>query len=188
MTLRYFKLSPGVVPGSWALGIPTDVDGREVKDPWVFKRGKPLPELGRLRLPIDRPGRAVDFSLAGIGTPVVHSRIASLLSELAPSDVQFLPVEIEGQTDRYSIFNVTRLVRCIDDKASAEVEYWGEDDGRPEKVGQYRKVAGLRIDPSKAGDAKVFRTWGWSVVLVVAEDIKDALERAGASGVSFQEV
>lgn len=187
MTKRYFKLSPGVVPGSWALGIPTDMDGKEVRDPWMFKKGKPLSDVGRLRMPIDRPGRVVDFSLAGIGTPVVHVRIASLLSKLAPNDVQFLPVEIEGQADHFCIFIATRLVRCIDDAASAEVEYWKAEDGRPEKVGQYRKVSGLRIDSSKVGDARVFRTWGWSIVLIISEEIKNALERTEATGASFQE-
>ncbi len=46
----------------------------------------------------------------------------------------------------------------------------------------------MRIDPSKVGDAKVFRTWGWSIALVVSEDIKDALERTGATGLQFTEV
>nr|WP_317987913.1 suppressor of fused domain protein [Hyalangium gracile] len=46
----------------------------------------------------------------------------------------------------------------------------------------------MRIDPSKVGDAKIFRTWGWTVALIVSEDIKQALERAGVTGVKFKEV
>ncbi|AKQ69551.1 hypothetical protein A176_006463 [Myxococcus hansupus] len=38
------------------------------------------------------------------------------------------------------------------------------------------------------GDAKVFRPWGWSGVLIVSEDIKTALERANVTGVEFEEV
>jgi hypothetical protein len=46
----------------------------------------------------------------------------------------------------------------------------------------------MRIDPSMVGDAKVFRTWGWHIALIVSEEIKDALERIGATGVKFKEV
>nr|WP_233605204.1 MULTISPECIES: suppressor of fused domain protein [Corallococcus] len=46
----------------------------------------------------------------------------------------------------------------------------------------------MRIDPTKVGDAKVFRTWGWSIVLIVSEDIKEALEHANITGVKFREV
>jgi hypothetical protein len=46
----------------------------------------------------------------------------------------------------------------------------------------------MRIDPSKVGDAKVFRTWGWTVALIVSEDIKQALEAESITGTRFVEV
>jgi hypothetical protein len=46
----------------------------------------------------------------------------------------------------------------------------------------------MRIDPSRVDEAKVFRTWGWSIALIVREEIKEALERIGATGTKFQEV
>jgi len=46
----------------------------------------------------------------------------------------------------------------------------------------------LRIDKTKVGNAKVFRPEGWSGTLLVAEEIKDALERMGATGTKFEEV
>jgi hypothetical protein len=55
-------------------------------------------------------------------------------------------------------------------------------------VGQYASVRDLRIDRAKVGDAKVLRPEGWDVTLVVSEDIKDALERIGATGAKFEEV
>ncbi len=188
MSQRYFKLSPGMVPGCWALGVPTDSRGQEIEDPWAFTDGSAVPSLGRLTVPIDRPGKPVDFSLAGFAAPVVHVRVASLLAELAPTDVQLLPVDIQGQPEQFCILVATRLVRCIDDEASGAVEYWRPEDGRPEKVGQYRKVSGMRIDASKVGGVKVFRTWGWSVALVISEEIKAGLERMGATGTAFKEL
>ncbi len=189
MPRRYFDLSDDMsIRGRWVLGTPTDPQGQEVEDPWMFYKGQPLPELGRLKLSMDVPGRALDFSLTAFAAPIVHTRVASLFAELAPEEVQSIPVEVEGQSEPFSILVATRLIRCIDDAACKEVEYWTPEDGRPERVGEYRDVYGMRIDPSKVGDAKVFRPWGWPIVLIVREDIKDALERMGATGMKFQEV
>jgi hypothetical protein len=47
---------------------------------------------------------------------------------------------------------------------------------------------GCESIPSKVGDAKVFRTWGWTVAFIVSEEIEEALERIGATGVKFKEV
>ncbi len=189
MSKRYFDLSDDVeMPGRWHLRSPTDLQGRELEDPWIFKKGQPVPNPGRLRAPIARSGRPVDFTITGLGIPIVHVRVATLLAELAPEEVQSFPVEIEGQPDQFCVLVATKLIRCIDDKASEEVLIWTPEDGRPEKVGKYRDVSGMRIDPSKVGDAKVFRTWGWSIALIVREDIKDALERLGATGTWFKEV
>jgi hypothetical protein len=185
----YFKLSQDVDgSGGWDLGNPTDPQGREVDNPWMFREGMPVSEAGRLMIPIDRPGRALDFTLAGFSIPVVHVRVASRFMELAPDEVQILPVDIPGQPEQFCILVATRLIRCIDDEASEEVEYWTPEDGRPEKIGQYRDVYGMRIDSTKVGDAKVFRTWGWTVALIVSEEIKEALERIEATGVKFKQV
>ncbi|MBN9686035.1 hypothetical protein JYJ93_26660 [Corallococcus sp. NCSPR001] len=49
-------------------------------------------------------------------------------------------------------------------------------------------ASGMRIDPAKVGGAKVFRTWGWPVALIVSEEIKETLERAGITGAKFTDV
>ncbi len=55
-------------------------------------------------------------------------------------------------------------------------------------VGQYFSVRDLRIDKAKVGNAKVFRLEGWTGPLIVSGEIKDALERMGATGTRFEEV
>jgi hypothetical protein len=188
MSKRFFELyDDASVPGRWHLTNPTDSQGREVDDPWRFTDGQPVRVEGRLKVPIEHEGRPLGFTLAGLSIPVVHVKAASLLAELAPGDVQLLPVDIEGQPDPYLILVATRLIRCIDEQAS-RIQFWTEADGLPEKVGQYASVRDLRIDPSKVGDAKVFRTEGWDIALVVSEDIKAAMESAGVTGARFEEV
>jgi hypothetical protein len=97
-------------------------------------------------------------------------------------------VHIAGQPDQHFILNALRVIKCIDDEASEEVQYWTEEDGLPEKVGEYASVFGMRIDTTKVGSAQMFRTWGWEVALIVSEDIKEAFERAGITGAKFKEV
>ena len=188
MAQRYFDLTDDVyIPGRWHIDTPVDETGQEV-DPWQFTEGHSVEVRERLRMALQVAEKALDFTLAGLDIPVVHAKVASLLKELAPGDVQLFPVEIDGHPDHFCLVNVTRLVRCIDDEASEEVKYWTPEDGRPEKTGKYRAVAGMRIDPSKVGDAKVFRPWGWTIALIVSEEIKEALERIGATGTKFKEV
>ncbi len=187
MSQRFFKLSDDrYVPQRWHLDTPVDSQGHKVHD-WDFTRGTPVHMGGRLKIPIEIAGRPLDFSWAGLSIPVVHVKVASMLSERAPGDVQLIPADIEGQPDQYLVLVATRLIRCIDEKAS-KVQFWQPEDGLPEKVGQYWAVDDMRIDKVKVGNAKVFRPEGWEVALIVSEEIKDALERMGATGTRFEEV
>jgi len=187
MAQRFFDLSDDVYfPRRWYLAGPIDGQGQRVHD-WDFTKGAPVQVEGRLKIPIKIPGRPLDFSWAGVGIPVVHIKLANLLAELAPEDVQLIPADIEGQPDQYLVMVVTRLIRCIDEQAS-RIRLWTVEDGVPKKVGQYRDVRDLRVDKAKVGNAQVFRPEGWEVVLIVAEEIKDAMERVGATGTRFEEV
>jgi hypothetical protein len=189
MAKRYFRLLDDLhIPGRWELDDPVDQRGQALRT-WLLARGESAHVEGRIRIPLYVPGRSLDFSLlAGAPIPVVRASVAAVFSELAPDDVQLIPVDVDGQTEPYVLLNITRVVKCIDDEASDEVRYWKLEDGQPEKLGQYRSVIGMRIDPSKVGNARVFRTWGWELAIVVSEAIKDALERMGATGTKFQEV
>lgn len=188
---RYYDLHDDFrAPGRRELGDPVSLERRrKVDSVWLFTSGAPVRDLGRLRSTVQPPGRPLDFSLAGAGlTPVVHARVASIFRELAPDDVQLLPVQVEECDEPYFILVATRLVRCIDERRCAEVHHYTPEDGLPERVGQYRTVRGLRIDPDKTGGARVFRSWGWPVSLIVSEGIKQALEHAGVTGARFAEV
>jgi hypothetical protein len=187
MSQRFFELHNDMeIPHRWHLAMPRDGQGRKVDD-WQFRRGTPVSIEGRLKIPVEIAGRPLDFTEAGLGTPVVHVKVASLFAELAPDDVQILPVDVEGHPDQYLMIVATRLIRCIDEKES-RIRLWTHEDGLPDMVGKYASVRDLRIDTTKVGNAKVFRPEGWDVTLIVAENIKDALQRMGATGTKFEEV
>lgn len=189
MSPRYFDLSDNeYAPRRWYLNEPMDEQGHEV-NPWRFTKGQPVHVEGRLKLPINVQGKPLEFTTTTLAsTPIVHARVAPLLTALAPDDVQLVPVSIHQHPGDYFLVNVTRLIKCIDDARCLEVRYFRPEDGQPAKVGTYKSVLGLRIDPSLVGEARLFRPWGWEVALIVREDIKQALERAGVTGTHFQEV
>ncbi|MFL5348513.1 MAG: imm11 family protein [Hyalangium sp.] len=187
MASRFFALYDTVdLPGRWHLDDPIDSQGREMDD-WLFKSGTPVSIKGGLRIPIEHAGRSLDFSETNLGIPVVHVRVASLFTELAPHDVQLIPSRIEGYPDQYLILVATRLIPCIDESTS-RIRLWTREDGVPHKVGQYKSVRNMRIDPTRVGDARVFRPAGWEGTLIVSQEIKDALERLGTTGTKFEEV
>lgn len=187
MSRRFFELNDDVqFPHRWHLNVPTDSEGRQV-DYREFSRGLFVPISARLKIPVEAAGKPLDYTEANVGVPVIHVRVASVFAELAPKDVQLIPVDIEGHPDQYLILVATRLIRCIDEKAS-RIRLWTPEDGIPRKVGQYASVRDMRIDRAQVGSAQVFRPEGWTVSLIVSGEIHDALERMGATGTRFEEV
>jgi len=189
MNSQYFELNWDVyVPGRWYLDDPLDSDGTTV-EPWEFSNGKRVDVKAPLRIPQYVPGCALDFSeFASNPIPVVNQRLAQLLTEKVPDDIQLITAHIDEVSEPYYVVNVLRFIRCIDDAASDEVEYWLPEDERPDKVGKYRVVSGLRIDPSKVEGAHLFRPWGWEVVLIVSAELKEAIEALGVIGAKFDPV
>jgi hypothetical protein len=192
---RYYDIDDDVyIPGRWHLRMPLFKEGEsggdedELFDTYRFRQGRVL-EIDRpIRLSMKPAGIALDFSHA-MGIPIVHRRVVSLFERLGlHKEVQFIPVEVEGQTEPWFILNALQVIRCIDDARCEEVLYWLPEDNRPDKQGQYRNVVGLKVDPAKIGDANIFRPWGWKVVLIVSERVKQALEQEGITGTQFIEV
>lgn len=187
MPQRFYRLIDDVsLPRRWHLATPLDGRGHKV-DCWDFTRGTPVQWEGRLRIPIDRMGRPLDYSEAGVMVPVVHVKAAAAFTELASADVQLIPADVEGQPDQYLVLVATRSIRCIDESAS-KVQFWKPEDGLPDMVGKYYAVDDLHIDTAAVGGAKVFRPDGWEVALIVSQDIKEALEALSTIGAKFEEV
>jgi hypothetical protein len=157
-------------------------------NPWPFCDGQRIESQGLIRFPVKPDGVSLEFTLASFSIPVVHQRVVHLFERLGHhEDVQFIPVQVEGHGGPYFILNTLCTIRCIDDARCQEVQFWTPDSARPDKVGEYRVVSGMRIDPTKVGDARIFRPWGWVGALIVSEDIKEAMDAEGITGTKFEE-
>ena len=186
---RYFRLRDDMkIPGRWALGAPLDARGQEI-DPWQFEKSRVLELDFTPRFPLLERGTALEFSSAAFGIPLVNGRFVQLFEHLdSRHEVQFIPAQVEGISEPYFILNALRTLRCIDEACSGEVEFWKPEHGEPERIGEYRAVYGLKIDPVKAAGADIFRTWGWSVALIVSEHLKEVLVRERITGPKFTAV
>ncbi|WP_063725057.1 imm11 family protein [Cystobacter fuscus] len=190
MTTRYFWITKdyGTAAGSWQLDEPVDATGEAFDRAFQLTSGMPVSVEDPLKCPLKRPGTPLDFSLTDTSDiPVVPERLARLIAQWAPGDVQAVPVEVKGQTEPHCILVATRTVACIDDAKCKKVEYRKPEVGRPERAGRrYKRVDGLRIDPEKVGAAQLFRPSGWTVALIVSERIHAALLDAEVSGIHFE--
>jgi hypothetical protein len=192
----YFRLAENLYApdGSdgWVLEGPFDEQGAKLVDPWKYSNGQHLDVADLAKPPTFRiaqpAGTPLEFNISALGIPVVTARVAHLFEQLARQDVQFLPAKIASHPDPWFVLNVTRVVRCIDDTRSRHVAYFGPEDGQPKKIGTYQAVHGMRIDPAKAEGARIFRTWGWLIAIVISQDIKEALEQEHVTGAKFIEV
>ncbi len=186
---RYFRLMDDVhIAGRWYLESPMDEQGMDIF-PWQFLQAKILRWEKPLVLPLYRPGRALEFTQTGLNFVVVNSRFVSICERLGiQNEVQFVPARVEGHPEPYFVLNTLRILRCIDEARCEEFSFWGSEDGEPERVGHYRHVSGLKVDPEKIGNVSIFRPWGWTVPLVVSERVKLAIEEEGLSGPRFIEV
>jgi hypothetical protein len=189
--MKYYELyDDKYIPGRWHVSMPLDdEEGREeLFDVWRFNEGRVLDIEKPIRLSVEPAGIPIEFSHA-LGIPIVHRRVVALFERLGlQKEVQFIPVEVEGQTEPWFILNALRVIRCIDDARCDEVFYWGPEDGEPDRIGEYQNVRGLKVDPEKIGGAHIFRPWGWKVVLIVSEHVKQAMEAEGITGAKFLEV
>ncbi|WP_375759621.1 imm11 family protein [Corallococcus exercitus] len=182
----YWVMLAGVP--QWLLESPTRDSGESFDEPWMFTVGRVLPDPGPIDSQISYPGERRSFVLAGVEeTPIGSEAVANVFREFALGDVQLFPVSIAGESERYFVVNAIKLMDCIDEERCLEVQHY-PPGSFPEFAGEYRWIYGLRIDPSKTEGAQVFRLKKFKTAFIVSEDIKNALERVGNLGLSFDRV
>jgi hypothetical protein len=201
MAKKYFQLEDHVeFPGRWYLNGVSDGSGREL-DSRDFTHGRPVdvgPPLRLslsdeditvdveepLRVSLRRKGKPLDFTFADFDMPVANKQTADLLATVAGSEVQRLPIRVATRKEQFEIINVASQIDCIDVEKS-EIEWWTEEDERPDKIGTPRMISKLVIDPKRISGTHIFRPKGWDVVIVVSDVLKQVLEEAKVTGIRF---
>lgn len=120
--------------------------------------------------------------------PIVASPLAEAIRRVAPLDVQLVRTVVGTCEDRFRIVNVTRMLDCIDERAS-QVQIATVDDIHTGRAyGRYRAVSRIRIRPEAALGARLFRLLHWPVALVASREVIRVLESARATGVRWEPV
>lgn len=184
---RYFRIQADRnAYERWFLRSPINTHGEEL-DPRTFTRSSICPALGPLILPLRRDGRPVDFNFGDFDMPVVKTDIIEKLEDVLNLQLQRIPVHIPESVDKFDILNVLDQVDCIDAVKSVYTR-WEASDGRPERLGEYRMIIDLKIDPKFAHGRHIFRLKGWAMALIVSEQMKQALEALRVSGIEYDPV
>jgi len=152
---------------------------------WLGAR-QPLP-AGDYVVKVLAPRRQVDFVLCLPCVPIVSSRLAAVLRSIGDPCLQFLSVQVGGDIPCVAV-NVHRHVECLDEARSMFTR-WRPEDRRPDRLGEYRAVYKVILDPARIpSDAHMFRIAGWAPPVIVSEMLKEHIEASGATGPAFLEV
>jgi hypothetical protein len=133
------------------------------------------------------PGRTKTLRLI---SGVSKRHLADAIATVVPDDVRLVPVSVVGNLrhDAFAIPHCLRAIDCLDETKSDFIK-WTERDERPDRLGEYRAVTKLVIDPGRIPPAvHMFRLAHWPVVMIVSDVVKAAMEKAGCAGAKFEGV
>jgi hypothetical protein len=184
VTIQFFHvIADPAATARWFLRAPTTSEGKEL-DARMFITGDRVDVSGPLRIFPRRLGEVVDFNFCDFDMVVTPADVNAELEKRVGSAIQRIPVDVEGSVRRFEILNVCRRIQCLDETRSQTMK-WGEEDGRPDKVGQYRMVLELKIDVSAAAGQGIFRVAEWPMALIISSEIKELFEQRRLSGVVY---
>jgi hypothetical protein len=165
---------------------------------WDLMAGKHISNWDTNTIAIyDEELEYTDYPFTSDSLPVYSSRLKSLMEELGIEGIQYLPLKI-GRRDGvinvngYHIANYLRVIDCLDRERSV-YQVWTKEnllfwEKRPYMLGTFRDVKKAVINSEKIGNVPIFRLWGWELMVIVREDVKQAVEEAGIIGCVFREI
>lgn len=188
MSLRKFYrlLADLAAKSRWYLKSPLDPIGNEV-DPRLFTQGHTVSLPLAMTLPIRRDGDEIGFNFCDFDMVVTPAVVNADLEKLVGSAIQRIPVTVDSRENEFEILNICKLVSCIDESRSLFTK-WAGADGRPEKVGEFRMIAKLKIDSTIVNGHHIFRVAGWPIALVISEEVKNLFEASQLSGIRYERV
>lgn len=183
-------------PDMWHLDEPIDESGTQL-DANLLPRMGPYrgPKISEVQIDTRYPGRPLDFSFGYFNFLMVTSKVADLI-EGHGGQIQRFPVLLEPtQEFGYEvIFTMDAPKGLIDVSRAEELEYYEESDTKidqryggvaPRQKGMLRRLYPVLIDAKKAKGMSFFRPWEYGR-LIVSEELKNAFEAEGVTGIAYQ--
>jgi hypothetical protein len=127
---------------------------------------------------VHHQGPSLELTITQGTVPVVNERVAEIITKHARDEVQLIPVEVAGAPGKLWAVNVLAAADCVDDQRSGQVERYTEEDGQPDRIGEYSLIVELMIDSARAGGHAILRPRGWWVTTLVSGLLADELRAA----------
>jgi len=131
-------------------------------------------------------GRRFPINFGPFDMPVVSVELGEKLLTLARRDLQLVAAKIDG-TEPVSILNVLTCRDCVDESRTIGTK-WTSLDRRPDKVGAYRMIVKLFIDPERVAGSNMFRIRTWETPLIISEHVSSNLTEQELEGVRLTPV
>ncbi|PFH11020.1 hypothetical protein BCF11_3460 [Collimonas sp. PA-H2] len=185
--MKYFKWQfDSKFDGCWFIGEPHLPNG-EVVNSWAFRKCQVVePPYTTLAASTTYGDIVTEASFGAFDIPYVRPKMASALLNHVGNQIQLIPVHVDGFNEEVFILNILNSATCVDESRS-EFEKWEPGNTqRPDKVGQYKMISKLFVDPSTTNDLDIFRPWGWTIKVIISERLKSVIEAVGATGTNFE--
>jgi len=174
---RYFKLFDDMsTDRRWYLDGPSGPNGE-----WLgvaLNSGRRYEGAEPLTCRIHHVGPPLELTMTEDTVPVLNERVAEIFARHVGGDAQLIPVRATDSDAKLWAINVLAVPDCLDEVRTEEFSRYTAEDGRPERIGKYHMVVGLRIDSVRAGGHAILRPRGWDVVVIVNEPLAEALQKA----------
>lgn len=138
-----------------------------------------------------------DFPFTAYDIPVFSQKLKSLIEKIAPGSVQYLALDIFNESTKshlsgYYIANYLHNIDCLD-RSLSKYEVWTKDnllfwEDRPQMLNTFRDIKKIVLNSKLIGESKLFRLWGWDVMVIANEDVKNSIELANITGCNFREI
>jgi hypothetical protein len=127
-----------------------------------------------------------DFGIARNSWPVASPLMRTFLEAQLPGLVQYLPFRFQrfdgsAQVTGYHVCQFLEHVDCIDRTKTKVRKDWEPINS----YGDFATLQPLVLDKRLIGDARLFRIKGCCGTIVIREDLKSLIERAGFKGQRF---
>jgi hypothetical protein len=175
--LKYFELYDDMSTDQrWYLDDPSGPDSE-----WLggaLYSGRRYDGAVPLTCRVHHSGPPLELTMTLMSVPVINERVAEIFAAHVGRDAQLILARASESDEKLWAINVLARPDCFDEVRTEEFERWTAEDGRPDRIGHYRSVFGLRIDPARAGGHAILRPHRYWQPVIVSEPLAEALRKA----------
>lgn len=155
----------------------------QVEDVWWHSGDRITRTLAPIDFVIDPSGLPLDYEFNLAGLPLVSPNLQTALAKAGVDNLQYFDTRFLTSRGRvlrsdYKVANVVGLVACFDWDRSVY-------DDRHRADGLAIHIEKLVIDLRRVRGKRLFRIEEAQYILIVARDVRDALDAAAITGIKF---